>query len=147
MWKPSEMPAGAAFAVKTGKADKAGKRSEQLCLLPVSSKSGENMRKVSGLKGAALRVYARHRSDELLQWEAKEFAGLASSGEWTGHSVRVNKLGSRLTFTLVKVDKVALPMSTQDMLKALGLTAEQVEAAKALAAGSAVKVKQGALSV
>jgi hypothetical protein len=74
-----------------------------------------------------------------------------ASSQWTGHSMKVNKTGNRLTFTLQACDG-APAMTDEEMCAKLGITVEQLARVKAgtgepISPKAAAKLGQGALSV
>lgn len=126
------------------KENKAGAQTLQLVAL-------KDMKAESGLKGAALGAYRRGRQDDLKQWMNRQLGGVMASSQWTGHSMKVNKTGNRLTFTLQACDG-APAMTDEEMCAKLGITVEQLARVKAgtgepISPKAAAKLGQGALSV
>jgi hypothetical protein len=122
--KPTEKLA----VLLTLKESKGGARA--VALLPATAKDGKpSIKSITGLKGQALKAYRRQRQDELKTAMSREFAGLASSPDWTGRKLTVSKTGV-VGFFLEPATTVVREMSSEEMCETLGISADELAALK-----------------
>lgn len=136
-----------AFELVDGKASKKGLKATTLVM-----DSMKDLREASGLTGGALKLKAREYADQVAEWELQAMTRLISSGEWTAarRAVRVSGNGKGISFQLKRVEARVQPIDQGQMLKALGITQEQLAIAKQVKAVPAVvevKVGQQGLAI
>lgn len=136
LFKPEAAVEGKLASVIGTRESKAG--AQQLFLLPM-----KDMKAVAKCSGSALKAFRRERQDELKTWMCRELGGIQAASNWTGHGMRVNKSGNRLTFTFVRCDG-APAMKQEEMCKRLGITLDQLNAVKSGSAQPVTKAQIGA---
>lgn len=133
-----------AFGLVEGKpGKKTGQSAVTLCLKPLHNKAKTDLATAMGLKGADLKLKGRVYADQVAEWELSAMTKLIASGEWTAarRACRASANGKGITFGLVRVAAKVQPMERDDMLKALGLTEQQVAIAKSVKVTETVAIK------
>jgi hypothetical protein len=132
----------AAIAFVFGKENSKGKSAVTLTMKPLHNKAKTDLATATGLTGAALKAKGRVYSDQVAEWELATMTKLVASGEWTAakRAARSSADGKTLCFSLKRVEAKTTPMSTEDMLGALGISAEQLALAKSIKVQKPVNV-------
>jgi hypothetical protein len=82
--------------------------STRVGLLPMRSKAGDSLAKLSGFTGPALEAHRSRLQDEM-KMRLGGIAGVfGASSEWTGSHLSLNSKGDRATLVFIKKQHVAL---------------------------------------